>query len=98
MLNKQADDLEKIHFENYLNESKQLFESIENNYSFANEDIELLWRSSFNMMRQVFYPPEGNLSNNYYVFSREPIWGVGPRRAGISRKHYHASLCVIGSC
>lgn len=77
MLNKQAEDLEKIHFENYLNESKQLFKSIENNYSFANEDIELLWRSSFNMMRQVFYPPEGNLSNNYYVFSREPIWGWG---------------------
>ncbi len=29
------------------------------------------------MMRQVFYPPEGNLKHNYYVFSREPQWGWG---------------------
>lgn len=36
-----------------------------------------LYWSACNMMRQVFYPPEGNLSHNYYVFSREPHWGWG---------------------
>ncbi len=37
----------------------------------------LLYWSACNMMRQVFYPPEGNLTHNYYVFSREPHWGWG---------------------
>lgn len=38
--------------------------------------MHLYW-SACNLMRQVFYPPEGNLKHNYYVFSREPHWGWG---------------------
>lgn len=38
--------------------------------------LPLYW-SNVNMMRQVFYPPEGKSGYNYYVFSREPIWGWG---------------------
>ncbi|MFC4873013.1 amylo-alpha-1,6-glucosidase [Negadavirga shengliensis] len=37
----------------------------------------LLYWSAWNMMKQVFYPPEGASSYNYYVFSREPVWGWG---------------------
>ncbi len=36
-----------------------------------------LYWSACNMMHQVFLPPEGNLTYNYYVFSREPHWGWG---------------------
>ena len=44
---------------------------------FKDADKNMLYRSCFNMMRQVFYPPEGKSSYNYYVFSREPTWGWG---------------------
>jgi len=36
-----------------------------------------LYWSACNMMRQVFYPPEGNCRHKYYVFSRQPLWGWG---------------------
>ena len=45
--------------------------------SFKDSVSEYLYWSACNMMRQVFLPPEGNLTNNYYVFSREPHWGWG---------------------
>jgi len=44
---------------------------------FESIDKEALYWSCNNMMRQVFYPPEGKSSYNYYVFSREPTWGWG---------------------
>jgi len=44
---------------------------------FEDSASRLLYWSACNMMRQVFYPPEGNLTHNYYVFSREPHWGWG---------------------
>jgi len=44
---------------------------------FKDNDLELLYISGFNMMKQVFYPPEDKSSYNYYVFSREPTWGWG---------------------
>ncbi len=44
---------------------------------FDDPDKEALYWSAANMMRQVFYPPEGKSSYNYYVFSREPTWGWG---------------------
>ncbi len=44
---------------------------------FHDPDLKLLYISGFNMMKQVFYPPEGKSDFNYYVFSREPTWGWG---------------------
>lgn len=43
----------------------------------TNEAENLLYKSAWNMMRQVMYPPEGKSPFNYYVFSREPTWGWG---------------------
>lgn len=44
---------------------------------FGDPDKDALYWSAASMMRQVFYPAEGNSSYNYYVFSREPTWGWG---------------------
>lgn len=41
------------------------------------KEIQHLYYSAWNMMRQQFYPPEAKSSYNYYVFSREPTWGWG---------------------
>lgn len=40
-------------------------------------DQQMLYWTSFAMMRQVMLPPEGKCGHNYYVFSREPQWGWG---------------------
>jgi Mannosylglycerate hydrolase MGH1-like glycoside hydrolase domain len=40
-------------------------------------DTELLLLSATNLLRQSMLPPEGQLTRNYYVFSREPTWGWG---------------------
>ncbi len=74
-----------------VDEARQLFDTPLAPYQAANErffakapvpdfddpDKEALYWSANNMMRQVFYPPEGKSSYNYYVFSREPTWGWG---------------------
>jgi hypothetical protein len=44
---------------------------------FSDADWQMLYWSSFSLMRQVMLPPEGKSSFNYYVFSREPQWGWG---------------------
>jgi len=46
-------------------------------FNFKDEKQEALFWSNVNMMRQVFYPPQGKSGYNYYVFSREPSWGWG---------------------
>lgn len=60
----------------YLEDNEDLFSKIPNP-DFKDPDYEMLYWSAFNMMRQVFYPPEAKSSYNYYVFSREPTWGWG---------------------
>lgn len=45
--------------------------------NFGDPEKDALYWSAVNMMRQVFYPPEGKSEYNYYVFSREPTWGWG---------------------
>ena len=73
---KTASSYLKEDLEKYLQENERLFSKVPR-LNFENEDKEMLYWTSFNMMRQVFYPPEGKSSYNYYVFSREPTWGWG---------------------
>ncbi len=55
-----------------------------------NKDLQMLYWSAFNMMRQVFLPPEGQCGFNYYVFSREPTWGWGH-----GGQVFHESLAMM---
>ncbi len=55
-----------------------------------NPELQLLYWSAFNMMRQVFLPPEGQCGFNYYVFSREPTWGWGH-----GGQVFHESLSML---
>lgn len=54
------------------------------------KDDSLLVLSGWNMMQQVFYPPEGKSSYPYYVFSREPVWGWGH-----GGQVFHESLTML---
>lgn len=51
---------------------------------------QMLYWTSFAMMRQVMLPPEGKCSYNYYVFSREPQWGWGH-----GGQVFHESLTML---
>ncbi len=40
-------------------------------------DERLVYLGAFNLVRQCMLPPRGKTKYNYYVFSRNPIWGWG---------------------
>ncbi|MFA6570867.1 MAG: trehalase family glycosidase [Bacteroidota bacterium] len=44
---------------------------------FHTDTEKLLFLSSINLARGCMLPAEGKTKNNYYVFSRNPIWGWG---------------------
>jgi hypothetical protein len=56
----------------------------------ADSDVAMLYWNAFTLMRQCMLPPEGQLSHNYYVFSRELQWGWG--HAG---QVFHESLSML---
>ena len=57
---------------------------------FTDPEWQMLYWSSFSLMRQVMLPPEGKSSFNYYVFSREPQWGWGH-----GGQVFHESLSML---
>jgi hypothetical protein len=72
-----ADSLFTINLTPFLEENQKLFKQITQMGTFDEREKRLLFVSANNLMRQVFYPPEAKSSYNYYVFSREPVWGWG---------------------
>lgn len=60
----------------FIAENESLFANIPKLKS-ADEEIQLLYYSAFNLIRQVMLPAEGRCGFNYYVFSSEPTWGWG---------------------
>ena len=75
-LNTLADSLNHVSIASYKKANEILFSKTPLPPFKDSASMTLYW-SACNMMRQVFYPPEGNLKHNYYVFSREPQWGWG---------------------
>lgn len=71
-----VDSLSRVKILSYQKANEKLFSRTPSSPFKDSESSALYW-SACNMMRQVFYPPEGNLKHNYYVFSREPHWGWG---------------------
>lgn len=53
-------------------------------------EYEMLYYSSFSLIRQCMMPPEGEANYNYYVFSREPKWGWG-----YGGQVFHESLVML---
>ncbi|NIW45802.1 MAG: hypothetical protein GWN14_14615, partial [candidate division Zixibacteria bacterium] len=44
---------------------------------FKNAQDKMVYLGAFNLVRQCMLPPRAKTSYNYYVFSRNPIWGWG---------------------
>jgi len=75
-LTSEAESLLSVKLDRYIKDNETLFSNTPK-VNFDNPDKLALYWSANNMMRQVFYPPEGKSNFNYYVFSREPTWGWG---------------------
>ena len=75
-LEKEADSLEHASIVSYKKANEHLYSKTPLPVFKDSASMALYW-SACNMMRQDFYPAEGNLKHNYYVFSREPQWGWG---------------------
>ncbi|MEI7726697.1 MAG: hypothetical protein WCK09_16430, partial [Bacteroidota bacterium] len=74
---------------NLLQSSEQAYAKIPK-LNFTDKDKEMLYWSSFSLMRQCMMPPEGECRHNYYVFSREPRWGWG-----YGGQVFHESLVMM---
>ncbi len=57
---------------------------------FSNPDEKMMYWSAFTLMRQCMLSPEGKANYNYYVFSREPVWGWGH-----GGQVFHESLSML---
>ena len=73
----------------YISANEQLYSNIPR-IEFNDPDTEMLYWSAFSLLRQVMLPPEGKCGHNYYLFSREPIWGWGH-----GGQVFHESLAML---
>ena len=60
----------------YVDANVELFKSIPR-VKFGDTKEKMVYLGAFNLARQCMLPPRGQTSYNYYVFSRNPIWGWG---------------------
>jgi len=60
----------------YIDHNISLFQSVPR-ISFPDQSDKLVYLSAFNLVRGCMLPPSGKTNHNYYVFSRNPIWGWG---------------------
>ena len=78
-LQKLIDEIEKLKTEplqKYVDANVQLFSRIPR-IKFKTQDEKLVYLGAFNLARGCMYPPAEKTSHNFYVFSRQPLWGWG---------------------
>lgn len=78
-----------IHTQHYLDQNIQLFASIPR-LKFKTSAEKMVYLGAFNLVRQCMLPPSGQTQYNFYVFSRNPIWGWGH-----GHQVMHESLSMI---
>jgi len=62
--------------QNSLDRNVELFASVPR-IDFTSENEKIVYLSSLNLARGCMLPPSGETDHNFYVFSREPLWGWG---------------------
>ncbi len=72
----QVKELKTADLQPFLDENIKLFRKIPR-INFNSNDEKLIYLSAFNLVRGCMLPPTGETSHNFYVFSRNPLWGWG---------------------
>jgi hypothetical protein len=65
-----------VSLQEYVDEDVSLFKSVPR-LKFKSPKEKMVYIGAFNLVRQSMLPPSGQTSYNYYVFSRNPVWGWG---------------------
>lgn len=60
----------------YLDNNIKLFSRIPR-IDFRSNQEKIVYLSAFNLVRGCMYPPADSAKHNFYVFSRQPLWGWG---------------------
>ena len=60
----------------FIDDNVQLFSRVPR-LKFDSPEKKIIYLSAFNLARGCMLPPSGETSSNFYVFSREPLWGWG---------------------
>jgi len=72
-----------------LDDNVALFRSVPR-VKFKNASEKLVYIGALNLVRQCMLPPTGQTRHNFYVFSRNPVWGWGH-----GHQVMHESLSMI---
>jgi hypothetical protein len=72
-----------------VDDDEALFRSVPR-IRFKTAGEKLVYLGAFNLVRQCMMPPLGQTSRNFYVFSRNPVWGWGH-----GHQVMHESLSMI---
>jgi hypothetical protein len=68
--------LKSIPLQGFIDENIELYTSVPR-IRFKSEDEKLAYLGALNLARGCMLPPSGETSHNFYVFSRNPLWGWG---------------------
>lgn len=71
-----VDSAKRLMLRTYYEDNLILFSKIPR-ISFPSREEKLAYIGAFNLARGCMYPTEGKTKYNYYVFSRNPLWGWG---------------------
>ncbi len=72
----EIEELKHESLQPYLDDNVRLFSHIPR-IKFRTKAEKIIYLSAFNLVRGCMLPPSGETSHNFYVFSREPLWGWG---------------------
>ena len=75
-LMKEIETLKNINLQPFVDENVALFASVPE-IEFENPDEKLVYLGALNLVRGCMLPPAGKTTHNFYVFSRNPVWGWG---------------------
>jgi len=73
---RQAEGLNYASLQPYVDDDVRLFSQVPR-IAFKTREEKMVYLSAFNLVRGCMLPPTGKTDYNFYVFSREPIWGWG---------------------
>jgi hypothetical protein len=88
-LRKEVIRLKDMNLQPYLDANEELYASVPK-IDFDTPDEKMIYLGAFNLVRGSMYPPSGETNYNFYVFSRNPLWGWGH-----GHQVLHESLSMI---
>ena len=72
----EINEAKNLDLQPYLDQNTSMYKSVPRFQEMSREE-KIMYIGAFNLARGCMLPPSGETSHNYYVFSREPLWGWG---------------------